>query len=519
MDRLDDRLSILDGARIDMAGSLSIIQQSATPAATTQSSPGWLLNTLPTAVFAAAGSTVSLSTILNDTFGAGAGNGGYNEFWIAYYGASTLSGWDFSYWNLSNPQVTKWLINGSDIGPDFGNQRFINLSSLGTVSLKAGNDIGDLSYVSMPVAFDSLGNPTEYQQFSIIAVDPSMESPDADNGKPTPQDIVDSAERFAAAYSGVANDNDCHKIACALSAAVGAALDDYVTGSINPAENESNGFWRVAYRGSDPHPVTNWQTLVHPGDIVRMGWTGGGQHTTTVLSVNANGTIQVFDNDAFNSHGTEIIGIHTANYETQTIPTSITIFRLATNDLYLITGTSLGEQLAGTAFNDQIAGLGGPDTLSGEAGNDFLQGGAGNDILIGGAGADKLSGGAGRDIFRYGSVADSTGSSHDTITDFDASLTGDRFDLDVKVKAIAPDVASGNLRSGHFDADLAVDLTPGKLGVGKAVLFTASSGNLSGHTFLVVDANGHAGYQAGADYVFEVTSGANLDQLSTHNFI
>ncbi|HTQ14972.1 MAG TPA: calcium-binding protein [Rhizomicrobium sp.] len=521
MGRSNGNLSILDGGQIETAGSLSIVAPPLAPLAAPQSaSPLWLTNTLPTAVFAAAGSTVNLSTILDDTFGAHASYGGYNEFWIAYYGASTLSSWDFSYWDLGNPQVTKWLINGNDIGPDFGNQRFIDLASLPMVSLKAGNDIGDLAYVTVPVAFDkSTGSPTEYQQFSVITVDPSMMSSDADDGAPTPQDIVDSAERFAAAYTGVPNDNDCHKIACALSAAVGAAFDDDVTYSLDPAENQSNGFWRVVYRGSDPNPVTDWQTLVHPGDIVRMGWQGGGQHTTTVLAVNGDGSIRVFDNADYDSHGTEIIGIHDVNYYLDTIPDTITIYRLDPNDLYLINGTGLGESLAGTSFNDQIFGLGGPDKLYGETGNDVLQGGAGSDVLVGGPGADKLSGGAGRDIFRYSSVSQSTGPTHDTITDFDASATGDRFDLNVTVKGIAPALASGTLRSGHFDTDLAAAVTPGKMGIGKAVLFTASAGNLSGHTFLIVDANGHAGYQAGADYVFDVTNGSHLGQLSVADFI
>ncbi len=43
-------------------------------------------------------------------------------------------------------------------------------------------------------------------------------------------------------------------------------------------------------------------------------------------------------------------------------------------------------------------------------------------------------------------------------------------------------------------------------------------GGRSGKTFLIVDANGHAGYQASADYVIELQGALNLDQLSTANF-
>lgn len=38
-----------------------------------------------------------------------------------------------------------------------------------------------------------------------------------------------------------------------------------------------------------------------------------------------------------------------------------------------------------------------------------------------------------------------------------------------------------------------------------AVLFTPDSGTLSGHTFLIVDINGTAGYQASADLVADIT--------------
>jgi hypothetical protein len=56
------------------------------------------------------------------------------------------------------------------------------------------------------------------------------------------------------------------------------------------------------------------------------------------------------------------------------------------------------------------------------------------------------------------------------------------------------------------------------LHLGHAVLFTPDGGTLAGHTFLVVDVNGMAGYQAGEDYVFQLESASNLASLSTSNF-
>ena len=51
-----------------------------------------------------------------------------------------------------------------------------------------------------------------------------------------------------------------------------------------------------------------------------------------------------------------------------------------------------------------------------------------------------------------------------------------------------------------------------------AVTFTADSGTLNTHTFLIVDANGVAGYQSGADLVFDITGATNLGSLGTGTF-
>src|SRR4029077_16409097 len=66
----------------------------------------------------------------------------------------------FSYWDPLHPAITKWLINGSDIGPGFNNQTHINPSQIGSASLQVGNDIGPLAYVTFPVsAFNGVEYP------------------------------------------------------------------------------------------------------------------------------------------------------------------------------------------------------------------------------------------------------------------------------------------------------------------------------------------------------------------------
>ena len=51
------------------------------------------------------------------------------------------------------------------------------------------------------------------------------------------------------------------------------------------------------------------------------------------------------------------------------------------------------------------------------------------------------------------------------------------------------------------------------------MLFRASAGDLSGDTFLIVDFNAVAGYQAGQDYVIRLDAGQNLGALSVADFV
>ncbi|HEY5720971.1 MAG TPA: Ig-like domain-containing protein [Allosphingosinicella sp.] len=136
------------------------------------------------------------------------------------------------------------------------------------------------------------------------------------------------------------------------------------------------------------------------------------------------------------------------------------------------------------------------------ASNDILIGGAGNDLLFGGLGADMLDGGAGSDTLRYGSAAESTGLAHDVLVGFDYSV--DRLDL-AGTHDSFESLNGGQLDTASFDADLASAMN-GVLGVNEVVFFTADSGDRAGSNFLIVDQNGIAGYQAGQDYVFDVTA-------------
>ncbi|GFS07481.1 poly(beta-D-mannuronate) C5 epimerase 3, partial [Elysia marginata] len=97
-----------------------------------------------------------------------------------------------------------------------------------------------------------------------------------------------------------------------------------------------------------------------------------------------------------------------------------------------IDGTVSGETLTGTAYGEQIDGMAGDDTLLGLDGDDFMIGGAGNDTLTGGAGSDTF-------VWIAGDEGTASTIAVDTITDFDASVSGDAIDLSQLLSSGTPE--------------------------------------------------------------------------------
>ena len=158
------------------------------------------------------------------------------------------------------------------------------------------------------------------------------------------------------------------------------------------------------------------------------------------------------------------------------------------------------------------------ENLIGSSYNDTLTAStSGANVLTGGAGADHLIAGGGHDTFNYTQVQDSTSTTYDTITGFNAAL--DKFQLWFAVGGIDKEVASGYLSASTLDANLATAIGVHQLAAHDAVLFAPTSGTLKGDTFLIVYANGHAGYQAGQDLVIELAHGAHELSLSASDFI
>ena len=129
------------------------------------------------------------------------------------------------------------------------------------------------------------------------------------------------------------------------------AIDSQSANTTNVSLNEESGFWRIAYRGNEVGAVDDWQSQVQAGDIVRMQRVDGGVHTVTVTAgLNAAGQIQVVDN----SNG--IISEHWQDFDNNTVKSSVTIYRLTTDGVYLNDQSSDGHNnsILGSHFNDFI---------------------------------------------------------------------------------------------------------------------------------------------------------------------
>jgi hypothetical protein len=400
----------------------------------------YLYETLPTPVVGTFGQTVSLSDILAQEFGPN--YGGYTDFYLSYYGADTLKQDNFKYWtdtpgsSSSADTVTTWLQSGFPIGPatqtyqstPAGNNKVdipganvvhVTASNINQFSLQIGSNIAPVAFISVPVAFDSENNPTEFVQYSVSTVDPALYNP---TPAPTPSDMVAEAYAFWSKYPNVDNNADCGGIAQDVAAGIGATFGDPVF-STDPAYNVSAGFWRIAYPdynlsgGGTPNP--HWSTLVQPGDIVRFGRTptinnfgmqppiDNGAHMFIVLATQPAGDgvhdlLTVYDNGdsgeigvhydwvppALNASPNSIYAYY-HYYDDEADPSEVTIYRLASDHKYLIDETqpglgdnpNVGGRLLGTVNDDHIIGGNGDDTISSWIGNDLIDGGGGLNAL------------------------------------------------------------------------------------------------------------------------------------------
>jgi Ca2+-binding RTX toxin-like protein len=183
----------------------------------------------------------------------------------------------------------------------------------------------------------------------------------------------------------------------------------------------------------------------------------------------------------------------------------------------IITGGKRDDFIDGDSGNNVLNGGGGGDILLGCDNQDTINGGAGDDQIVGDFSADTLRGGAGFDTFFYGFSLESTSTSFDTIIGFNADE--DLLSPSLLINAVDTALTTGTLSMISFDSDLAAAVGAGELGASHAVLFTPDAGELAGWTFLVIDDNGVAGYQASQDLVIHLQNAKNMVDFSDLNFI
>ncbi len=318
------------------------------------------------------GDVVTLRSLLEKAYGTEA-VASFAEIHISYVSAAPYK--NYSYWDPDDTSVTRVLNGGTAIAPG----RTLTITSPGeldAVSLRAGNLIYSNVEICIATSDDTV------QRLQLKTVPTALVTQDHFDGIVTAADIVAAARRLATEFHGVPNKDDCHYIADTIASLAGAVLPA-LSGSLDPSQNEDGGFWRVVHRGSDD-PDPGWQSRLQAGDIVRMEFANEKHHHTfTVTSeVNGPGRIEVVDN------GGNKIWEHWRELESQSDPSTVTIYRVTPDSLYLTQGTSQGETLHGTVWSDDLRGAGGDDVLFGGTGNDRIDGGLGRDAMTGGSGND-----------------------------------------------------------------------------------------------------------------------------------
>jgi len=247
-------------------------------------------------------------------------------------------------------------------------------------------------------------------------------------------------------------------------------------------------------------------TLGNTGTLTNSISGGGGDDTLTMTAPNQVG-FQFdggADNDtlAFTGGGT-VDGNVSRFRNVENLVLDDHSWSVTTADFNVASGATLTVDATALVGPHSISFNGSAETdgsfgLKGGSGNDTLIGGSQADNILGGLGADTLTGGGGADIFRFTAANQSSSTTYDTITDFAAGT--DAFDLTSTVLHIA--AVSGTVNTANFDANLQA---LGASHLQTATVLTVTGGDLNGHVFLVVDGDGNAQYNAGFDYVIDIT--------------
>jgi Ca2+-binding RTX toxin-like protein len=317
--------------------------------------------------------------------------------------------------------------------------------------------------------------------------------------------------------------------------------DSLVTNDANVAAGQTmdvsfNASQDTAVNFFDGSAETDGNFVVSARSVALSNFTGGAGDDTFAVALFSQSTTlnsgDTFDGGA----GNDTLDISAAEGESATLGshmlTSIETLEIqgaavTTVDANVAAGQTLDVTMQGGKFNGtrETDGTfhitGDASSVRGGAGDDTIalssQAGSGVTIhFTGGGGADTMSfdsiQGAHAE-YAYNAVSDSTGVNYDSIADFGGR---DFFQLTFAVTGVDASVTTGALSTASFDSDLAAAIGAGQLAASHAVIFTPDSGTLAGEHFLIVDANGVAGYQAEQDLVIEI---GNTTVVTTSSFV
>ena len=323
----------------------------------------------------------------------------------------------------------------------------------------------------------------------------------ADGITPAKVAIRDTAANITSALGSLNSATQVDNIVISNNAALGLSVSQLVTDTVALGELHNQNGSNAVVNISDT--VANVASDIDQleTDVAQIGsvsFTNGGTPALNVTQTQATNDAGLLAKivGAYDLHVTGVVGHPYSSY---------TNFYNGSGVLTLTTDFNNNGSITDIAHTNGL-------TLTGTSNADTLQIAAGH--------SDIVNGGAGADHFVFTSVTESTSSNYDTIVGFNASV--EKFDfsaLSLHVTGVNAAVTSGVLSTANFDTNLASAINSTHLGANHAVLFTATTGSLAGDTFLIVDANGHAGYQAGQDFVFLLTSANHLGSFGTGDFI
>ena len=339
-----------------------------------------LYQPMPVPVVAKAGTFVSLSDIMLQSFGTA--SPGFYGITLQPADPADATGDNVGYWVPGAGAVAPvWYVNGSPITTES-----YQVQASDDVELLVGNSIKPVT-IQAQLTSGSAGGAQVFTTYDIFMTDPAVTA--RVTGTPTAAEVVASAQSNFANYPIVPNRNYCVIIANNVPAAAGAPIAmGWDSQPISDFElNSDGGFWRIVYNSTQlPAPPANWSTEVEPGDTVSVLWkNNGGGHVFTVLKGVAGNPakIKVYDNvfdpnakddeeedgDLFKPH----IGISDQSYWLNTEPDKVLIYRLDPKQQYLIRGSIESELIQGSVYNNLINPGGGADTITAGLGNNEIQ--------------------------------------------------------------------------------------------------------------------------------------------------